>query len=676
MLVGRMTRLTLPRPAARGLSRSAACGAALLIYAAVSLVLFGQNGSWSTTYRGMGPDPICFIWFLHWWPYAIHHGLNPFITNAVWVPHGFNLTWATSVPFPALVMAPVTYFFGPVVCFNLLTLAAPALAAWTAFLLCEYVTDDWLAALFGGYLYGFSSYELGQLLGHFNLDFICLVPVVLLLCIRRVRGDMSAPGFIAALTACLLAELGIATEILASLCLFGAVSWAVFLHFAAGEERARMWRLAQDIAVTAVITIILASPFLYYMAKGFADVPAQINAVQAYVTDPRNFFFPTIVTYFSTPYLLNISGTYDGNASEQGAYLGLPLILLVAVFFAARRHQPYVKPLALVTLLLILFTLGPHLQIGLRSSHVLLPWELTRHVPLIGELLPSRFTMYIALSTGIAAALALATARGPWRWVNYGLAVAACIVLYPNRSILSWWAWPSAPFLTAENVRATLGKLPNVLVLPFADAGPGMAWQLNARMSFQQTGGYVGFVPATEKADPAFAELRNGLGDAASINALQDLCVTHHVQYILLAPNTPPALSTAILALHWPVRVEPGVTIVTVPPAASLDYYTMTGDYWPSPAKDNWMGRQITIVTHQSPVHVTLSGAWTRPSPTLRMSVTNGTQTNTYPVTRSTVIPIDIPPHSTVTISANKTWVPDRFADPRHLSVTLELAGN
>ena len=43
-----------------------------------------------------GGDQESFIWFIYWWPYAITHGLNPFITHYVWSPNGDNLTWATS----------------------------------------------------------------------------------------------------------------------------------------------------------------------------------------------------------------------------------------------------------------------------------------------------------------------------------------------------------------------------------------------------------------------------------------------------------------------------------------------------------------------------------------------------------------------------------------------------
>ena len=72
--------------------------AASFIYLFLSLLYFGKLGDWGHMYLGWGLDPIQFIWFLNWWPWAIAHRLNPFISYYVWYPQGFNLTWATSVP--------------------------------------------------------------------------------------------------------------------------------------------------------------------------------------------------------------------------------------------------------------------------------------------------------------------------------------------------------------------------------------------------------------------------------------------------------------------------------------------------------------------------------------------------------------------------------------------------
>jgi uncharacterized membrane protein YdjX (TVP38/TMEM64 family) len=94
----------------------------------------------------------------------------------IWTPGGANLAAATSMPAASLLLSPVTAAFGPIVAFNVLAFLGPVLGAWFAFRLCRYVTGAWLPSLVGGYVFGFSSYELGQLAGHPNLVLIFLVP--------------------------------------------------------------------------------------------------------------------------------------------------------------------------------------------------------------------------------------------------------------------------------------------------------------------------------------------------------------------------------------------------------------------------------------------------------------------------------------------------------------------
>ena len=74
---------------------------------------------------GLFTDPQIFVWSFAWWPHAILHGLNPFYTHQIWAPDGFNLAWATSVPGLAIAFAPLTLLFGPVLAYNVASIAMP-----------------------------------------------------------------------------------------------------------------------------------------------------------------------------------------------------------------------------------------------------------------------------------------------------------------------------------------------------------------------------------------------------------------------------------------------------------------------------------------------------------------------------------------------------------------------
>jgi hypothetical protein len=93
---------------------------ALVLYLALSILFFGRSllGHLSTFHIGVGPDPGLTMWFLVWWPHAIAHGLNLFITHVIWAPSGFNLAWQTSIPLASLLASPFTLTVGPIAAYN------------------------------------------------------------------------------------------------------------------------------------------------------------------------------------------------------------------------------------------------------------------------------------------------------------------------------------------------------------------------------------------------------------------------------------------------------------------------------------------------------------------------------------------------------------------------------
>ena len=91
----RITRRKVRRSAARRPTilhrqwhRDPAALGPLAIFTLTAVVLFGRGiiQGPGTRYSGVGNDPEIFIWAFAWWPHAILHGHNPFISHAVWTP--------------------------------------------------------------------------------------------------------------------------------------------------------------------------------------------------------------------------------------------------------------------------------------------------------------------------------------------------------------------------------------------------------------------------------------------------------------------------------------------------------------------------------------------------------------------------------------------------------------
>ena len=203
---------------------------AFAIYQALAILWFGTSvfSDFSHTCIGIsgGTDPSVHMWFLVWWPYAIVHHLNPFITKVVWAPSGYNLMWATSIPFPALIAAPITRLWGPVIAYNSLCLLAPAVAAWCAFILCRHLCKAFVPSILGGYMFGFSPYMLGHLMGHLSLIVVFPVPLAVYLIVLRVEGRISAFSFMGLMAALTVVFFLCSSELLAIMVVLGALRWS------------------------------------------------------------------------------------------------------------------------------------------------------------------------------------------------------------------------------------------------------------------------------------------------------------------------------------------------------------------------------------------------------------------------------------------------------------------
>ena len=102
-------------------------------------------------------DPAQEVWFMAWPAWAMTHLHNVFFSNAVNVPHGANLLSNTSGPLVGVVLAPVTWLFGPVTATNLALTLAPGLSAWACFAAIRPLVSWKAGAIPAALVYGYSS---------------------------------------------------------------------------------------------------------------------------------------------------------------------------------------------------------------------------------------------------------------------------------------------------------------------------------------------------------------------------------------------------------------------------------------------------------------------------------------------------------------------------------------
>jgi hypothetical protein len=137
---------------------------------------------------------------------------------------------------------------------------SPALAGWSAFVLCRYVCGAWRPAMLGGLLFAFSPFVLSRMLGNIDLTLMCPIPVGVYVTLRRFYGELSAPGFVAALAILIAAQFLLFAEIVASATLFGATAFLVAAPAMAQRERRRLFETAALAAAACAAAAVIVSP--------------------------------------------------------------------------------------------------------------------------------------------------------------------------------------------------------------------------------------------------------------------------------------------------------------------------------------------------------------------------------------------------------------------------------
>ncbi len=482
--------------------------AALAVYGAASFLLLGlavarAPGSWLV---GVGGDSEIFVWSLAWWPHAIASGIDPLVTHAIWAPLGVNLAWVTSVPGAALLLWPLTASYGPVAAYDVAIVACPALAAFGAYLLARALCGRFWPSLAGGWVFGFSSYLLGQSLGHLHVALVFPIPLLALQLLRHIRGEITDRRLV--VTCGLLAALllSFSTELTLTTLVAGVLALGVARLCLGPAFDPALRRLLRPLAGAALLAALLVSPLLVAALSGFET--GRINSPFVFSADLANLVVPTKLTLVGGDLLHPISDRFRGNLAEDGAYLGLPLLLLCVLEARetwsqrARRIAPICVAVALVC------ALGPVLRIA-GVAVAPLPWLPLAYIPPFENILPVRLVAYAALAAGLCVASYLARRASPAR---VALALLALAAPFPALAADIWRAPAPIPAaVRGAAVSRILRPGEVALVLPFGGLGHGMLWQAEAGFRFRQAGGYLRPDPPGPFAhDPAVEALRAG----------------------------------------------------------------------------------------------------------------------------------------------------------------------
>ncbi len=474
---------------------------AFAIYLALSMLFFGRGliGHFSDRYIGSGADAGAYIWFIEWFHYALTHHLNLFLPHVIWAPRGVNLAGSAFAPLAGFLAFPITHLWGPVVAYNFLLIACPPLSAWASFVLCRRVSGVYWPSVVGGYVFGFSPYMLGHLLGQLDLALVFLLPLMVVTVMSRLDASISQRWFTIAFAILIVGQFLCCPELVATVTLFGGIA-IVISYWLLPDYRSRFRGLLPQIAIVYVIVAAVVSGYLFYFFTGAIPdfsitVPSLVSANTA------NLLIPSPVNIFGSSKLAQaLCRGY--NIYEAGAYLGPVAIIVVYGYARSNWHQAKTRLLIALFLISTIASLGPFVLVA-GGGRIPMPWWLISRLPLFDKAMPARASVFGFLALAVIVTLWLAGRSPHTKRALIGAAVFVFFFL-PNPSA-AFWTRPidAPPFFANGLYRRYIEPGDTVLILPYGIAGDSDIWQAMSGMYFRMAGGYVGITPAFP---PEYAE--------------------------------------------------------------------------------------------------------------------------------------------------------------------------
>ncbi len=460
-------------------------------------------------------DPAQNVWLMAWFPWSIGHLHNPFFSGAIFAGQGGANMLSTNGIFPGFIASPITVLFGPVMAFNVLSLLVPVINGWSMLVFLRKISTWLPGALIGSLLYAFSPYVVtNSMFGHFAIDLVFFPPLVLW-CLYDLLFDRRhhpvTVGLI--LSALVVIQFFNGPELLAMCAVLGLVAGFVLVGVAPRSlwERRRVLAMSAGTAVPIVV-VTLAYPTWFLLAgpRHIVGYPwpriPTLGLRGGDIVNPGGYDHHSAFTAI---------GGYFGPNGPPSLYLGTALLVVLAIsaiHWARRRVGRWTFAAGLISWWLALGT-GPHAP----WWHL---WRIAAHIPVVDEIIPGRFSLFVVLAAAVLLALSLdgwwafggrLVASGhrsrrtldrrshiAWGAACCGVALGALVPIASTYGLpLTVHREPAPAWMTTTAPRLPAGSV--LLAFPVASSGNGqaMAWQANAGFSFAMVGGYA-IVPGAD----------------------------------------------------------------------------------------------------------------------------------------------------------------------------------
>ncbi|AMY20986.1 MULTISPECIES: hypothetical protein [Nocardiaceae] len=484
---------------------------AAAVYLALAFVVLGNQ--WrhlGTGYlRYSGQDQTMWEWFFAVTAKSVASLQNPLFSDLQNAPAGVNMMANTAMLGLSVPLTPVTLVVGPTVTFALaLTLGLATTAFGWYFLFSRKVIRSPLAAGLGGLIAGFAPGMISHASAHPNFTVLGVLPV-LLFCLIRLGQGRSVRRHTVVLGLLTAWQVLLGEEPLLIFAIAVALMLLAHTVVAPRSTLAAVRRAAGPVVVAAVLAGVLVAGPLWWQFRGpqsYSHLDHQLpgNSLLSFVAFPPQSLGGLVVPVQDVAL----------NPTEQNAYFGVPLLLLVVACVVVLRRLPLVRAAAATILVLAVLSIGTELAITEDPVARWAPGEWLNRTPLLESVLETRFVL--AAVPLVAMLVALVTDRvladrssgGRRRVGLWAGAVAVALVPLvpvplptaertPAPTVLADGTWRD--LVGVEDIDGVASGTVVTVPIPSPGNADALRWQVDAGLEYRIAGGY--FVGPSGEAD-------------------------------------------------------------------------------------------------------------------------------------------------------------------------------
>ncbi|MBU4338222.1 hypothetical protein KKB43_01920 [Patescibacteria group bacterium] len=392
-------------------------------------------------------DSIYFIWNFWFFKHnLIDIGTSPFShSDMIFYPNGFDVSaGGYDNVFNSLLSLPLQFATDNLILiYNILVLFNFVFAAYSAYLLANYLTKDKKISFISGIIFGFSPFMIARSLIHFNLLTAGAIPLFILFYLKLLKEPKIKNSLFLAIAFFLVTisawQYGLFAIIFV---FFSSIFFAIFR-----KQKIFNKTYLKSFFLFIILSILLLLPVAFPMIKTAVErktIPSNFSETLIWSADPFSYITPSPLSNlfgsFIDPKLYN---TFSNYMVESTTYLGF-LEIAMLIFYLKRRKEMDQKAKYWLYLFIVFFilSLGPHLKMfGLNFEKLPLPYYfILKYIPFFNFAKESvRLSVFIALFSSIIFAFSLKyifssknyNARKNALLVFFALAIIAERMIFP-----------------------------------------------------------------------------------------------------------------------------------------------------------------------------------------------------------------------------------------------------